>query len=296
MKRGKLEKLDIFVSLSSQRPIQIMIVLGLLYLLLVTVEIPFVLKAGLSALSQEALSRPRRLNSEEDFEEKEAPTRPLESVSQNSPYPSQSRLKEPRILSTLVFDPRAYQLSRKDGASELYKFTQVAWDVGNKLWSEIKSGKVGIDPKKDENRLESCPLSLSLSGPEFVASGQAMELPCGLTLGSHITLVGKTRRAHHEYDPKISVVKDGNELPVMVSQFKLELQGLRTVEGEDPPRVLHFNPRLKGDWSGKPMIEMNTCYRMQWGSATRCEGWKSMADEETGESFMPSIITLLFYM
>jgi hypothetical protein len=64
----------------------------------------------------------------------------------------------------------------------------------------------------------------------------------------------------------------------------VELQGLKTVEGEDPPRVLHFNPRLKGDWSGKPVIELNTCYRMQWGSALRCEGWKSKADEETGES------------
>ncbi|PHU25835.1 putative beta-1,3-galactosyltransferase 17 [Capsicum chinense] len=28
--------------------------------------------------------------------------------------------------------------------------------------------------------------------------------------------------------------------------------GLNTVDGEDPPRILHFNPRLKGDWSGKP--------------------------------------------
>ena len=51
---------------------------------------------------------------------------------------------------------------------------------------------------------------------------------------------------------------------------------------EEPPRILHFNPRLRGDWSGKPVIEQNTCYRMQWGSALRCEGWKSRADEETG--------------
>ncbi|KAL2559298.1 putative beta-1 [Forsythia ovata] len=29
------------------------------------------------------------------------------------------------------------------------------------------------------------------------------------------------------------------------------------------------------------MIEQNTCCRMQWGSAQRCEGWKSRADEET---------------
>ncbi|KAA3482898.1 hydroxyproline O-galactosyltransferase GALT4 [Gossypium australe] len=67
----------------------------------------------------------------------------------------------------------------------------------------------------------------------------------------------------------------------MVTQFMMELQGLKTVEGEDPPQILHFNPRLKGDWSGKPVIKQNTCYRMQWGTSLRCEGWKSRADEET---------------
>ncbi|GJN09968.1 hypothetical protein PR202_ga28025 [Eleusine coracana subsp. coracana] len=75
-------------------------------------------------------------------------------------------------------------------------------------------------------------------------------------------------------------LRDGDR-PIMVSQFMMELQGLKTVEGEDPPRILHFNPRLRGDWSGQPVIEQNTCYRMQWGTAQRCEGWMSRADEET---------------
>ncbi|KAF2282545.1 hypothetical protein GH714_043753 [Hevea brasiliensis] len=50
----------------------------------------------------------------------------------------------------------------------------------------------------------------------------------------------------------------------MVSQFMMELQGLKTVDGEEPPRILHFNPRLKGDWSGKPVIEQIL--------ATECNG------------------------
>jgi hypothetical protein len=44
----------------------------------------------------------------------------------------------------------------------------------------------------------------------------------------------------------------------MVSQFMVDLQGLRAVDGEDPPHVLHFNSRLRGDWSGRPVIEHNT--------------------------------------
>jgi hydroxyproline O-galactosyltransferase 2/3/4/5/6 len=60
--------------------------------------------------------------------------------------------------------------------------------------------------------------------------------------------------------------------PIMVSQFVLELQGLKTVDGDDPPRILHFNPLLRGDWSGRPVIEQNTYYWMQWGTAQHCEG------------------------
>ncbi|GAB4860674.1 hypothetical protein Ancab_035837, partial [Ancistrocladus abbreviatus] len=55
------------------------------------------------------------------------------------------------------------------------------------------------------------------------------------------------------YDPKISLRKDGDQ-SVIVSQFMMEFIGLKTVDGEDPPRILHFNPGLKKDWSGKPVI------------------------------------------
>ncbi len=41
-KRAKLEKFDLFMSLSKQRSIQILIGVGLLYVLLITLEIPFV--------------------------------------------------------------------------------------------------------------------------------------------------------------------------------------------------------------------------------------------------------------
>lgn len=114
-----------------------------------------------------------------------------------------------------------------------------------------------------------------------------MEVPCGLTLGSHVTVVGKPVRAHvaaSSSEEKVSWAKRrGGGEGKAVSHFVMELQGLRTVDGEEPPRILHFNPRLKGDWSGKPVIELNTCYRMQWGTSLRCDGWKSRADEDTGE-------------
>ncbi|GFP94788.1 probable beta-1 3-galactosyltransferase 17 [Phtheirospermum japonicum] len=65
-----------------------------------------------------------------------------------------------------------------------------------------------------------------------------MVILCGLSLGSHITVVGRPRRAHMDNSSRIALAKDA-----MVSQFMMELQGLRAVDGEDPPRILHYNPR-----------------------------------------------------
>ncbi|GER41237.1 galactosyltransferase family protein [Striga asiatica] len=61
-------------------------------------------------------------------------------------------------------------------------------------------------------------------------------------VGSHMTAVNKLKAAHSESDPRISLLKD-----VMVLQFMMELQGLKMVEDEDTPTILHFNRRLKGN-------------------------------------------------
>jgi len=172
--------------------------------------------------------------------------------------------------------------------SELHEAARHAWFEGKRLWEEVESvmKTENVTRFKAENLSDSCQHSISLSGSELRGEKgvTVMMLPCGLTLGSHVTVVGTPRWAHWEDDPKISVVKEGQG-KVMVSQFMMELQGLKSVDKEEPPRILHFNPRLKGDYSGKPVIEQNTCYRMQWGSPLRCEGWKSRADEDTGDSF-----------
>uniref|UniRef100_A0A2N9EBS0 Galectin domain-containing protein n=1 Tax=Fagus sylvatica TaxID=28930 RepID=A0A2N9EBS0_FAGSY len=241
MKRAKIETL---VSLSRLRLLQLLMGTAFLYMLVMTFEIPQVLRIGSGFGS--------------DMDD------------------GAFGLYRGRVAQSL-FDSNA----GKDGFSELHKSVKHAWVVGKKLWEEMESGKSELSPKtKPENRSETCPHSISLSGSEFRDRNRVLVIPCGLTLWSHITVVGTPWWAHAEYDPKISVLKEGDE-SVMVSQFMMELQGLKTVDGEDPPRILHFNPRLKGDWSGKPVIEQNTCYRMQWGTALRCEGWKSRADEET---------------
>ncbi|KAG6735840.1 hypothetical protein POTOM_061491 [Populus tomentosa] len=293
MKRGKsdtkLDKLDRFVSLSRQKSVQILLAVAVIYMLLVTLEIPFVFDSGPTSettTTTTTLARVSELQSEQVLQDKDAPTRPLNWVSHNFSRPTQSQLAASKIFSSLGFHPKTLDPTKKDGSVDLHKAAKTAWEEGIKLWDEVQSGKVQLlEVSNLKNISEPCPISVTLSGSDFLKRSNLVELPCGLTLGSHITLVGKPRAAHTEKDPKIALVKEADD-EVMVSQFIMELLGLKTVEAEDPPRILHFNPRLKGDWSSKPVIEQNTCYRMQWGTALRCEGWGSEADEETSESLI----------
>ncbi|PPD87690.1 hypothetical protein GOBAR_DD15387 [Gossypium barbadense] len=265
----KLAKFDSLVSLSRLRLVQFL--MGVLF----------------SLPSLHKLRNPAE--SEEDFTDKSAPARPTDDPElfrlAGSRTPPR-RMWEYKEVSGLLFNESSFDsYDSKDEFSVLHKTARHAFVVGKKLWDDLQSpqNKSDSEPERQnqkQNRTGSCPESISLSGSEFVNRSRVLVIPCGLTLGSHITVIGMPHWAHAEYDPKIAILKEGDE-SVMVTQFMMELQGLKTVEGEDPPRILHFNPRLKGDWSGKPVIEQNTCYRMQWGTALRCEGWTSRADEET---------------
>lgn len=167
--------------------------------------------------------------------------------------------------------------------SELEKMANEAWTLGLKAWGEVEhfDFQDANQAAVIDGNSESCPSSVSLSGEELAMADHIMFLPCGLAAGSSITVVGTPHVAHEEFVPQLLKLREGRGL-VFVSQFQVELQGLKTVDGEDPPRILHLNPRLKGDWSKRPIIEHNTCYRMQWGVAQRCNGIPSRNEDDTG--------------
>ncbi|KAK8665646.1 hypothetical protein V6N13_005809 [Hibiscus sabdariffa] len=283
MKRSKFESLTYT---SRLRVLQFLIGVLFIYLLFVSFEIPLVFKTGSGGYFTDTLPRPFVLESEEDFSYKTAPARPANDPNRVRRPGGERKVREFKGVSGLLFNESSFDsIGSKGELSVLHKTARHAFVVGRRLWEDLQSGPKKSDSihkqqNQNKNQTESCPDSISLSGSDFVDQGRIMVLPCGLTLGSHITVVGMPHWAHAENDPKIAILKEGDK-SMMVSQFMMELQGLKTVDGEDPPRILHFNPRLKGDWSGKQVIEQNTCYRMQWGSAMRCEGWKSRADEET---------------
>ncbi|XP_052180424.1 hydroxyproline O-galactosyltransferase GALT2-like isoform X2 [Diospyros lotus] len=171
--------------------------------------------------------------------------------------------------------------NRTIGMSLLERMADEAWTLGSKAWAEVD--KFHMKDINDSSILqgkpEPCPSWISIGGEELGRVDRVMFLPCGLAAGSSITVVGTPHYAHQEYVPQFARVKRRSAL-VQVSQFMVELQGLKSVVGEDPPKILHLNPRLRGDWSDQPVIEHNTCYRMQWGTAQRCNGLPSLNDND----------------
>lgn len=165
--------------------------------------------------------------------------------------------------------------------TELEKMAEEAWILGQKAWLEI--GNFELNGSNFHDQLSnlgrqndpSCPSGVSVTGTE-IGTDRMVFLSCGLSAGSAITLVGTPRVAHEEF-----VHGTGTDT-VMVSQFAVELQGLRAVDGEDAPKILHLNPRVRGDWNKRPVIEHNTCYRMQWGDALRCDGSPSQDEDDRG--------------
>ncbi|KAG2622146.1 hydroxyproline O-galactosyltransferase GALT2-like [Panicum virgatum] len=162
--------------------------------------------------------------------------------------------------------------------TELERAAAEAWALGARAWEAASAFTGDVDSIASLDAGEGpaeCPGSLALGGGETTVAF----LPCGLAAGSAVTVVGTARAARPEYVEALERSGAGNGT-VMVAQFAVELRGVRAADGEEPPRILHLNPRLRGDWSGRPVLEMNTCFRMQWGRAQRCDGTPSRDDDQ----------------
>ncbi|XP_051125786.1 hydroxyproline O-galactosyltransferase GALT2 [Andrographis paniculata] len=216
----------------------------------------------------------------QDNENQDAPVKPEQEATKEGRsgyFPNRSPQQQYGRITAEVLR----RINRTKNLTVLERMVDEAWSLGLKAWEEIdKFDEKDIDMSTIlEGKPESCSSWVSMSGEELIKSNNIIFLPCGLAAGSSITVVGTPRHAHHEYVPQLAKLKHGNGL-VLVSQFMVELQGLKAVHGEDPPKIFHLNPRLRGDWSHQQVIEHNTCYRMQWGKAQRCDGFPSKSDED----------------
>ncbi|KAL0698928.1 hypothetical protein Bca4012_055050 [Brassica carinata] len=283
MKKSKLEN---SVSQSRFGLVHFLSALLLFYFLCMSFQIPSISQTGsrsgsdVESSSSFADALPRVVATESNraiIAEEDDPHPPFEDPGRvNRVGHAQLRSPEHKVQDfktvSEIFSNETFFDGGGDELSVFYRTAKHAISTGKRMWDGLGTGLI----TKPEETPQKCPDMVSVNGPEFLNRSKILVLPCGLTLGSQITVVATPHWAHAEKDGKFN----GNKT-VMVTQFMMELQGLKAVEGEDPPRILHFNPRIRGDWSGRPVIEQNTCYRMQWGSALRCDGRESSDDEDS---------------
>lgn len=149
-------------------------------------------------------------------------------------------------------------------AVEAVKEASVAWKNLIASVEEEKRQSNGSLTKRGKEK--QCPHFLSkMNASELDDNGFKLRVPCGLTQGSSITLIG---------------IPNG-----LLGNFRVDLNGEPLPGEPDPPVILHYNVRLHGDKiTEDPVIVQNTwTIAHDWGDEERCpipdEGKNKKVDE-----------------
>jgi hydroxyproline O-galactosyltransferase 2/3/4/5/6 len=202
-------------------------VLILYALLVVLLELPLLYAPSIDASGGGGeVSGARKLHLSDGAVGRGAPARPAKehrpaSVSGPSSAPGRDRLS--RFVSGLDL-----RLLDSPSSSALRKPVLDAVAAGSRAFFELED----LDPataalvrSSGHNGFRSsikCPQSIALNAVEFRERGGVVELPCGLALGSHVTVAATPRPVHAERYPTIAALREGDR-PIMVSHFILEL-------------------------------------------------------------------------
>ncbi|KAK7309798.1 hypothetical protein RJT34_06826 [Clitoria ternatea] len=135
-------------------------------------------------------------------------------------------------------------------AAEAIKEAASAW---NSVISSIEEQKQGHANDSSRTKKKQCPHFLNkMNSTELGNEIYKLQVPCGLTQGSSITVIG---------------IPNG-----LLGNFRIDLTGEPLPGEPDPPIVLHYNVRLHGDKiTEDPVIVQNTwTIAHDWGEEVRC--------------------------
>ncbi|KAE9595622.1 hypothetical protein Lal_00030703 [Lupinus albus] len=125
-----------------------------------------------------------------------------------------------------------------------------AW---NSLVSSIEEQRQGRANDSSRTKEKQCPHFLNkMDSTELGNSSYKLQVPCGLTQGSSITVFG---------------IPNG-----LLGDFRIDLTGELLPGEPDPPIILHYNVRLHGDKiTEDPVIVQNSwTVAKDWGEEERC--------------------------
>ncbi|KAK8360797.1 hypothetical protein V6Z12_A04G187700 [Gossypium hirsutum] len=135
---------------------------------------------------------------------------------------------------------------------EAIKEAGSAW---NSLMALVQEKKLGYanDNSSKKAKEKQCPHFLNkMNATEPDKCDYKLRIPCGLTQGSSITIIG---------------IPNG-----LLGDFRIDLTGEALPGEPDPPIILHYNVRLHGDkMTEDPVIVQNTwTIAHDWGEEDRC--------------------------
>ncbi|KAH9709570.1 Beta-1,3-galactosyltransferase GALT1 [Citrus sinensis] len=135
---------------------------------------------------------------------------------------------------------------------EAIKEAGSAW---NNLMASVEEEKLGYTNRSSVRKAKEkqCPHFLNkMNTTDLDRSSFKLQVPCGLTQGSSITIIG---------------IPNG-----LLGNFRIDLTGEPLPGEPDPPIVLHYNVRLLGDKiTENPVIVQNTwTLAHDWGEEERC--------------------------
>lgn len=135
---------------------------------------------------------------------------------------------------------------------EAIKQAENAW---NSLMLSVEEERLASsnDTSRRRTNEKQCPHFLSrMDATELGNEGFRLRVPCGLTQGSSVTIIG---------------IPDG-----LLGNFRIDLTGEPLPGEPDPPIILHYNVRLHGDKiTEDPVIVQNTwTLAHDWGEEERC--------------------------
>ncbi|KAI4368440.1 hypothetical protein MLD38_016997 [Melastoma candidum] len=160
---------------------------------------------------------------------------------------------EQRSLSTwnLLRNLTNYAQALPNGL-EAMKEAGNAWEALMVSVEEEKLASTNDSSRKKANQKQ-CPHFLNkINARGTEEEGFKMRIPCGLTPGSSVTIIG---------------IPDG-----LLGNFRIDLTGEPLPGEPDPPLILHYNVRLHGDKiTEDPVIVQNTwTLSHDWGEEERC--------------------------
>ncbi|KAH7833313.1 hypothetical protein Vadar_005069 [Vaccinium darrowii] len=137
-------------------------------------------------------------------------------------------------------------------AIEAIKEAGLAW---NNLMTSVEEERLayGNESSRKKGKEKQCPHFLSkMNATGLDSSDFKLQVPCGLTQGSSITVIG---------------IPSG-----LLGNFRMDLTGELLPGEPDPPIILHYNVRLHGDKITEgPVIVQNTWTAAHdWGEEERC--------------------------